>query len=201
MTGYKKMKFPYKKKKMKTIIQLFLALLIPLSVSAQIKNLPVKNAEIQWKGYKMVGSSHEGTINLKKGVLVLQGKEVKGGKFIVDMTSINSTDVEGKSKEGLDAHLKNEDFFDVEKYPEAILEFKRIGKNKNGSYKITADLTIKGITQPVVFSLFAQSGKAKAQLEIDRSKHGVTYGSSSFFEGLGDRVISDNFDIIISFQY
>jgi polyisoprenoid-binding protein YceI len=41
--------------------------------------------------------------------------------------------------------LKADDFFGVEKFPTATLEFKKIGDKGNGTYTVTADLTIKGI--------------------------------------------------------
>ncbi len=169
-------------------------------LNAQSKNVAVKNATIQWKGYKVTGS-HHGNISLKSGVLVMNSKDIKGGKFVVDMTSINTKDLEGTSKNGLDNHLKNEDFFHVKKYPKAVLEFKKIGKTSPNKYYITADLTIKGKTNPIEFTLYAENGKAHTEFSVDRSLYDIKYGSESFFEGLGDRAISDEFDITIQFQY
>ena len=34
-----------------------------------------------------------------------------------------------------------------------------------------------------------------ATITVDRSKYDVKYGSKSFFEGLGDKVIHDNFTL------
>ena len=50
----------------------------------------------------------------------------------------------------LDEHLQKAEFFDVEKYPNITFKSTKVqalGKNK---YKITGDLTIKGVTKPVV---------------------------------------------------
>ena len=47
-----------------------------------------------------------------------------------------------------DAHVKGEDFFDVEKFPE--ISFVSNGLvAKGNSYELTGDLTIKGVTRPV----------------------------------------------------
>lgn len=50
----------------------------------------------------------------------------------------------------LDEHIQKAEFFDVEKYPNITFKSTKVqalGKNK---YKITGDLTIKGVTKPVV---------------------------------------------------
>jgi hypothetical protein len=39
---------------------------------------------------------------------------------------------------------------------------------------------------------------AKAAISRDRTKFGVRYGSNKFFDNLGDRVISDNFDVTVN---
>jgi len=52
-----------------------------------------------------------------------------------------------------DNHLKSADFFDAAKYPEITFKstgIKNVGKNK---YKLSGDLTLKGITKPVVLDL------------------------------------------------
>ena len=73
---------------------------------------------IDWKGDKIVGSFHVGTIDLKGGWLTVDGTSVTGGEFIVDMNSIKNSDVKDeKMRERLIGHLKSDDFFGVEKYP------------------------------------------------------------------------------------
>ncbi|HTH31880.1 MAG TPA: YceI family protein [Lacibacter sp.] len=52
-----------------------------------------------------------------------------------------------------DNHLKSADFFDAAKYPEISFKsigIKKVGKNK---YKLAGDLTLKGVTKPVVLDL------------------------------------------------
>jgi len=62
---------------------------------------------------------------------------------------------------------------------------------------ISGDLTIKGITHPIEFpaSVSIADGKIKASAEItiDRAKYNVRHRSGSFFEGLGDKLIYDDF--------
>ena len=123
----------------------------------------------------------------------------------MDMTTINTTDLEGGSKERLDNHLKNDDFFSVKKYNTADLVFKKVSKQKNDSkifvYLIYADLTIKGITNPITFKINISNNSAYANLKIDRTKFEIKYGSSSFFDGLKDRAIYDEFDLKVNLKF
>ena len=48
-----------------------------------------------------------------------------------------------------DAHVKNEDFFDVEKFPEMTFTATKFDVNEEGEGTVTGDLTIKGTTKSV----------------------------------------------------
>ena len=50
----------------------------------------------------------------------------------------------------LDDHLKNADFFDAEKYPNITFKSTKVQALGQNKYKITGDLTVKGVTKPVV---------------------------------------------------
>ena len=79
--------------------------------------------------------------------------------------------------------------------------FKSIGEKTKDSYKVNADLTIKGITEPVTFDIVTVKNVATAKLAVNRTKYNIKYGSGSFFEGLGDKTISDNFDLEVNLKY
>ena len=55
---------------------------------------------------KSDASSHYGKVNLKSGNIVLKNNQVAGGTFVLDMTSINATDVAGEEQQKLNGHLK-----------------------------------------------------------------------------------------------
>lgn len=73
---------------------------------------------------------HEGILKFSKGDLHFEEEKLVGGSFLVDMTTISTTDLEGSSKQKLDRHLKSEDFFDVEKFPSSQLFIKKQKKTK-----------------------------------------------------------------------
>ncbi len=172
-----------------------------LGFSNSIKPIPVKlsDSKVSWKGYKVTGS-HRGEIAMTFGELILEDGVLKGGKFVIDMASINCTDLSGESKGKLENHLKSEDFFSVAKFPEATMEITSVS-GTGSYYDVVADLTIKGNTNSVKFNITLTKDKAYARLKIDRSEFDVRYGSNSFFENLADRAIYDDFDldVVLSF--
>ena len=162
----------------------------------------VKTAEstVTWKGYKVTGS-HTGTINLQSGSLSFDNDKLTGGEFVVDMTSLISTDLEGEYKGKLEGHLKSDDFFGVESHPTSKLVFTNVTATGKNSYEVTGDLTIKGITKPVTFDVSVYGSKATATMKVDRSEYDVRYGSGSFFDNLGDKTIYDEFDLVVDLQF
>lgn len=188
---------------MKNLKTIALALLVAFGTTvatAQNKKVNVEKSKINWVGKKLTGE-HSGTIAFKEGTLVFTKNKLKGGSFTVDMTSINTTDLTGDYKKNLDGHLKADDFFGVEKYPTAKLDFKLISDNGDGTYNVTADLTIKGITKPITFPITVKGNTATAKLNVDRTKYDIKYKSKNFFENLGDNVINDEFELTVNLQF
>ncbi len=168
--------------------------------TANAETKKVTKSNVVWKGYKVTGS-HEGTVNLTSGAVVMDGSTFKGGTFTIDMTSLQSTDLDGEMKGKLEGHLKSDDFFGVANHPTALLVIKKLKSTGKNSYELTADLTIKGITKSITFPASVYGNKATASLKIDRTKYDVKYGSTSFFEGLKDKAIYDDFDMVIDIEF
>lgn len=188
------------KNKNSKIAMLFILAISLMSFSTLTeKVVNVDSSKVNWKGYKVTGE-HEGTINLKSGTLTFDGEKLIGGTFVMDMTSINTTDLEGDSKGKLDGHLKSADFFGIEKFPTATMEFINVS-GSNGNYKVKANLTIKETTKAVEFSMNVKGSTATANVEIDRTEYDIKYGSSSFFDGLKDKAIYDNFDLNVTLTF
>jgi polyisoprenoid-binding protein YceI len=176
------------------------------NVSAQSvsgsKTIDAEKSTIDWKGEKVTGQ-HVGTIALKSGSLEMKDNKLTGGSFVIDMASIENTDLEGEYKGKLEGHLKSDDFFGVATFPEAKLVITKVKETKKANvYEITANLTIKGITQPITFTatLIDNNGTvvANTNIIVDRSKYDVRYGSGSFFDNLGDKTIYDDFTLTVN---
>lgn len=189
-----------------TILTTFLSVILLCSFTitdpvVENKSVDVQKSQVEWKAYKM-GGRHYGTVNIKDGSVELSDGVLVGGQFTMDMTSILVTDITGGGKSSLEGHLNSPDFFSVEKFNTADLKITSVEFKGNGRYDIVADVTIKNITQSVSFEAtgYSQKGKfsAAATIKLDRSKFDVRYGSSSFFDNLGDKVIYDDFDIMVN---
>lgn len=191
------------KNKMKKIIIAGLVAFIAFSfkgVDVEKKEVKTDQSKVVWKGYKVTGS-HEGNISLKSGSLMFSEDKLSGGEFVMDMTSMNVTDLEGEYKGKLEGHLKSDDFFGIEKYPTATLVFNDVKSTGKNSYSVTGDLTIKGKTSPITFSISIYGNKATASLKVDRTKYDIKYGSASFFDDLKDKAIYDEFDLVTDLQF
>lgn len=189
---------------MKNLKTIAIALLVTFGTTiatAQNKKVNVEKSKISWVGKKVTGE-HSGTINFKEGIVVLKKGKLAGGNFTVNMTSIEVTDLKaGQGKEKLEGHLKADDFFGTAKFATASLVFKTIAAKSNGVYTVTADLTIKGITNPVTFDMNVTDTTASTSFKVDRTKFDIKYGSGSFFDNLGDKTISDEFDLTVNLQF
>ena len=187
---------------MKTI-KILTLLLIAFTCLAFTKNttkkVDIEKSVVKWVGYKLTGQ-HEGTVSIKEGELNFENNVLTGGTFTIDMGSINTTDLEGGSKNRLDEHLKDEDFFDVDKYKTAAMVFKEI-KPSDKDYLIKADLTIKGITNEILFNMSVSETSATANLKIDRTQFNITYKSATFTNILKDKAIYDEFDLSVKLSF
>ncbi len=166
-------------------------------IESEKKVVKVSESTVTWKGYKVTGE-HNGSIKLKSGFLEMKGKKLNGGEFVVDMTTLTNNDLEpGKGKEKLEGHLKSSDFFGVDANPTSKLVFTSVKPMNDNSYTVTGDLTIKGITKPVILVVSMFENKATATIKVDRTKFDIKYGSGSFFDNLGDKAIYDDFDLVV----
>tara|TARA_B100001750_G_scaffold41592_1_gene30302 strand:+ start:181 stop:813 length:633 start_codon:yes stop_codon:yes gene_type:complete len=165
-------------------------------------SLLIDDSELSWIGTELSTKTHTGTIDFTDGTIVVDSDNTISGNVKINMSTINVTDLQGRSKEMLERHLRSSDFFEVESYSEAKFSFisKSFDKLSN-QISFVGDLTIKDITNPISFNatLLETSPflKAKAVLSFDRSKYNVRFRSGNFFENLGDKLILDDIDVNI----
>lgn len=168
---------------------------------AQKNNLKiaVNSSSINWEGKKIVGG-HVGTINLQSGQIAIEKNKIVGGEFTIDMPSMICTDAAK-----LTNHLKNEDFFDVNKYPTAKFVITKVDNSK-ANPELTGNLTIKDKTKSISFPItvnnISENGiEAEANnVKVNRLDFDIRYGSASFFADLGNRAIADEFILHIKIK-
>lgn len=164
-------------------------------------NVDLAASTIEWIGAK-VTARHSGTLALKSGTVKVDGANLTGGKFVIDMNSLKVTGPAGTDagmNQNLQGHLVSPDFFDVATYPEAVFEITAVTpttetvteandpnqteisryKVTNPTHKISGNLTMKNVTKNVEFPAqvtVTETGvEAIAKFNIDRTQWGITY--------------------------
>lgn len=186
----------------KTILAGFIASSL-ISASALAAQVDLKKSKVTWTGSKVVGSTHTGHIKIKEAKVNYKKSMPTSAKVVVDMTSITNTDVKDpKWNKKLVGHLNSDDFFGVDKHKTATLNIEKINKASDKFYFLQGKLTIKGQTQPIKLKAKVIKDDTKNQviqtnLDFDRTKFGIKYGSGSFFSNLGDKMISDDIQTVV----
>ncbi|MEQ8362177.1 MAG: YceI family protein [Cyclobacteriaceae bacterium] len=173
-------------KKVSMIVAAVVATLL-MSFSTPDEKLSVDTgaSELKWTGHHLAKSySHWGNINLKSGSVSTDGSKITGGEFVIDMNTISNKDLDKeKDNAKLVGHLKSDDFFGVQKYPEAKLVIKKTEKKSGNIFSTVADLTIRGITKEISFdtevnSISKTAVNASAKFKVKRTDFEVMYGWS-----------------------
>lgn len=167
---------------------------------------PIDPAEskLLWTATKMTGD-HTGRVVVKGGNVAVANGTLSAAEVAIDMTGITCLDIEN---EGANTkfvnHLKGEDFFEVDKHPTATFKSTKVEAIADATpgkpnYRVTGDLTIKGITKPnsfdCIFWVDGDKARAAATFSFDRSQYDIKYRSGTFFPDLGDKVIADKVDL------
>ena len=166
-------------------------------------NLLTDSSKVAWLGTELTTKTHFGSLRVQSGNLKIDKDGGVVGNITIDMQSIIVEDLQGRSKEVLENHLKSDDFFGTNNFPTATLEFMSLNRYDNdGGQIFNGNLTIKGITNEVEFSakLVRQTPllHAVGKLVFDRSKYNVRFRSGSFFDDLGDKLILDDIEVDIN---
>jgi polyisoprenoid-binding protein YceI len=156
----------------------------------------------RWKGEK-VGGQHFGDVSMKKGTFKMEGNAIRGGEIILDMTSIKVLDITDPEENGkLTGHLHSADFFAIDEFPEAKLVLTNV-RYSGQEQMVYGELTMKGITQEVVFDVFVTEDNGglviSTVFNIDRTDFGIEYKSKKI-DALLDNFIYDEIEIKAKFR-
>jgi polyisoprenoid-binding protein YceI len=100
----------------------------------------------------------------------------------IDMNSVDTHDADR------DKHLKTPDFFDTAKYPTMTFKSTKVVAEGKTGLKVTGDLTLHGVTKPVVLEVEGPTAELKdpkgskrgasATTKIHRKDFGITYNKN-----------------------
>lgn len=170
------------------------------SEAQEIEQTPIdiNQSEVHWKGTKMRGmGKHEGTVKIKSGYFETKDGRLYGGKIILDMNTIIVTDIpehEPVPRRRLNNHLKSDDFFGVEKYPEVVFSIKKIMDQNDHEAIVEGELTIRDVSDTIKVSLglVKQNYEIKtitSTFEFDRFNWNIGYKGSWIDRTLVDKEI------------
>ena len=153
----------------------------------------------------MLVSTVPGQLGPVVGWVRYDGKNVSSlaVNVAIDVTNINT------QNPGRDRHLRTDDFFNVEQFPDITFVSKRVENVQQGSFKLVGDLTIRGVTKEVVLDVEGPHGPvqraanrppivgATATTTINRKEFGVKY--NALIEA-GGAVVSDEVKVTINIE-
>ena len=140
------------------------------------------HSEVGFTVRHMMISKVKGAFHVIEGTIVAPENPFEASVTAkADVASINTKD------EGRDQHLRSADFFDAENHP--TIEFVSTGvRHEGGDFLVDGDLTIKGVTKPVTFTVeFGGFGVdpwgnykagATGTATIDREEFGLTWNAA-----------------------
>ena len=157
---------------------------------------PIDTSEssIDWTGQNL-GSKHWGSLQLKSGQIEFRNGCVVSGYFVIDMHSITDLNIDNKEmRKVLEDHLKSDDFFDCERFPEANFELTDVNSIAGATpgtpnINFIGNFKLKGVTHSIQFNAvgeFNDDGQwvAQTNFDIDRTRWNIIYGSGKFFQGI-----------------
>ncbi len=180
--------------------------------SGQTLTVNTDASKIMWEGYKP-GTTHTGTIDIQSGNVLVSNGKVVGGSFVIDMSSIVVTDLEGDMKANLENHLKGttegkeNDFFNVAEFPTAefvITKTTALQNDPEGNVLVYGNLTMKGIEKEISgFKAqvnIQEDGSLTVQaplFTIDRTQWKIEFMSKSILGELAERFVNDEIGLKI----
>ena len=178
---------------------------VPEITQVDTLNIDTNQSLINWVGTEPGDEGHSGDIKIKSGTLLVQGETIAGGSFVIDMNSINVTDLEGGKKAKLESHLKDNDFFEANKYPEAEFTITKVTPSSVdtlANHIVTGNLmmkdSLKSIKIPAMVTFKNGSISASTpQFTIDRTEWGVVY-RSGIIGTIKDKLIDDQIGLKIN---
>ncbi len=168
---------------MKRSVLVALAVLLSAAPAlAQTWQIDPAHSRAQFTARHFGISNVRGDFSNIKGTVDFDGKDVTKAKVRATI-DVNTVTTHVKQR---DDHLKTADFFDVAKHPTMTFESTAITPAGAGKYKMTGNLTLRGVTKPVTFDLDAPSAVIKdpqgasrvgaaAVATINRKDFGVAY--------------------------
>lgn len=160
-------------------------------------DVDTSHASAQFKVRHLMVSHVRGELGPVTGTVWLDEQDVTRSRVEV---SIDARRLDSRDQKR-DEHLRSADFLDVEKHPHVTFKSKAVRKEAGGKLKVTGDLTIRGVSRPIVLDVDPLPAAvndpwgnvkrgATARATINRSDWGLTWNAALETGGVvvGDKV-------------
>lgn len=186
---------------MKRVNAIIALLLVAGMASAQTTwNLDKAHTNIQFNVTHMVVSEVNGSFTDFDGVIVSKSDDFNGAEvtFTAKTASVNT------GNENRDKHLKSDDFFNAEQFPE--IKFKGTIVKTGGKYQLKGDFTMRDVTKPVVFDITyggqIDTGRGvkagfKFTGKLDRLEYGLKWSNKL---ATGELVVADEVEVAVKVE-
>lgn len=164
---------------MKSMTLAVLAALLSLPAHAAVYEIDAVHSEVAFKVRHMMLGKTAGKFTKFSGTFDYDGKAPKSWKTkaVIDAASIDTADAKR------DGHLRSPDFFDVERHPTLEFSSAKVTGWKDGKGKLHGELTMHGVTKPVVLDL-ELAGETEmgagftARTKVDRREFGIVWNKA-----------------------
>ena len=174
-------------------------------ISTTTWNIDPAHSVAEFKVKHMMISNVKGQFAKVTGTLTLDEFDLTNSRVeaLIEATSIETHDAQR------DTHLKSADFFHVEKFPTLSFKSSRINLVRDGELTVEGDLTIRGVTRNVPFSVEGPTPPAKdpwgntrigvaATTKINRKEFGLTWNAALEAGGL---MVGEEISITLELQF
>lgn len=167
-------------------------------------NIDPTHSEVQFKVKHLVISTVTGSFDSYDGRIKADGEDFENARatFTADIDSISTNNGDR------DQHLKSDDFFNAEEYPQLKFESTDFEKVADGQYKVSGDLTIRDVTKEIELDVVHGGtvgdpyGQTKAGFEIsgtiNRKEFGLTWSAVT---EAGNVVVGDDVKLQMNVQF
>jgi polyisoprenoid-binding protein YceI len=168
-------------------------------------NIDAAHSVAEFKVKHMMISNVKGQFAKVTGWLTLDESDPKNSRVeaLIEASSIETRDAQR------DTHLKSADFFDVEKFPTLSFKSSHITLVRDGELAVAGDLTIRGVTRKVVFTVEGPTPPARdpwggtrvavsATTKINRKDFGLTWNAALETGGI---LVGDEVTITLDVQF
>lgn len=179
-------------------------LLLPGLASASSWSIDPAHSYIGFRVRHMMVTNVFGTFDRYSAKIVLDDKAAENSRIevAIETASVNT------NMQKRDEHLRSADFLDVANHPSMTFVARNVSKSGDDRYRVAGDLTLRGVTRPVVLVVEGGSQEIKdpwgnirrgasATTTINRKEFGLNWNAVLESGGV---VVGDEVTIILNIE-